>query len=244
MAAVTGGAGIKTYQWQSSADGSNWTNIGGETTTTYSAPTNLTGVVYYQVLVSANGSGCGNVSSAPTTVEVVESLLLTAQLTGFIECIGGTKTLTATITGGKDITYQWLSSADNVNWLPLAGEINGTYTPPSVSAGKMYYKVTFTSAGSDCGTITSNAALIEIVDKPSAGVAVEVTTVCVGGSVVLTATITDLTNSCSIQWQSKTGTGNWTAIAGATQNTYTAEALSSTTRYRAALNCAASGCCN
>jgi hypothetical protein len=47
--------GTVTYQWQLSADAENWTDIAGETNSTYIVPNQKTGTSYYKVVVD-NGS--------------------------------------------------------------------------------------------------------------------------------------------------------------------------------------------
>lgn len=56
-ASPANGAGTCTLQWQSSSNGTTWTNIAGATTNTYTTPT-ITATVYYRATYTCNGSGC------------------------------------------------------------------------------------------------------------------------------------------------------------------------------------------
>lgn len=49
-----GGTGTYTYQWQSSTDGVNFSNVGGATSLTY-VPGNLSAGTWYRVMVTSNG---------------------------------------------------------------------------------------------------------------------------------------------------------------------------------------------
>jgi choice-of-anchor A domain-containing protein/uncharacterized repeat protein (TIGR01451 family) len=54
-----GGAGTCAYKWQSSPDGTTWTDISGATTNTYTTP-NLISTTKYRAIYNCNGSGCCN----------------------------------------------------------------------------------------------------------------------------------------------------------------------------------------
>jgi hypothetical protein len=58
-ATPSGGAGTCTIQWQSSTNGTNWTNIAGQTGTTFTTPL-LTSTVRYRAQYSCTGVGCCN----------------------------------------------------------------------------------------------------------------------------------------------------------------------------------------
>ena len=57
VAAAPGAGGALSYQWQSSTDGSNWSNIANAATTSYAPSTAAGGTTYYRVVVTEDQSG-------------------------------------------------------------------------------------------------------------------------------------------------------------------------------------------
>jgi hypothetical protein len=243
-AAVTGGVGTPTYQWQSSSDGIVWENINGATNLEYDVTSSKLGVKYYRLVASFAGSECNQVTSSSKQVESVAALDIVATLEGFTECLGGTRKLSTKAQGGKNTTYQWQISVDNVNWVDIVGEIDTVYTPPSTVAGTKYYRVSVKSASAGCGTILSEPATVIVVPDPAVNVSVSVSAICAGGTAVLTANVADPSGTCGVQWQSNSNGTTWNDILNETKPTLTVGALNSTTRYRIILNCSGSGCCN
>lgn len=61
------GDGTLTYQWQSSTDNTTFADITGETSTTYTPPTDKAGTTYYRCIVS---SGSCSTTSDPATITI------------------------------------------------------------------------------------------------------------------------------------------------------------------------------
>ena len=93
---ATSGAGV-TYQWQSSADGTTWTNITGATNATYT--TTLTATTYFQCVVTCSGN---NGTSTPVLINMVPCYC-DAGASGSFERIGNVKlgTIDNSSTGGS-----------------------------------------------------------------------------------------------------------------------------------------------
>ena len=238
------GTATSSYQWQSSKDETVWQNIDGATGVNFVAPTNVAGITFYKIVGSASGFGCSESKSGSTSVEVVTDPSIATQPEDITECVSGTRTLTVFATGGNSLQYQWQQSTDNATWTDISLATATAYQPPSANLGKMFYRVQVTSANLGCDAINSAVASVNIVSKPIVNVTVAPPTICFGGTTTLNATINDPSASCTLQWQSKTGTGTWDDIPGQTGATFTTPALNGTTKYRAALNCSGSGCCN
>ena len=118
---ITGGAGDITYQWQISTDGTNFSDITGATSATYTTDA-LTATTYYQVLVEASASGCEAATSAIATITVIDDLAITAQPQDDEICEGGTASVSVSVSGGAGtITYQWQMSTDGTNFSDIAG---------------------------------------------------------------------------------------------------------------------------
>ncbi len=67
--AATGGDGTYTYQWQSSTDNVNWTNVSGATSANYSSTTPLTVTTYYR-RNTTSGNGCGTKATNSVAVTI------------------------------------------------------------------------------------------------------------------------------------------------------------------------------
>jgi hypothetical protein len=243
---VCTGGGAATYTTTQPFVSYNWTIVGGtivsgQGTRTVSVNWATTGTQSISVTTS-DANSC--IITEAFAVHVVNPITVSVQPVGFTECVGGTRTLTATITGGYDLQYQWQSSEDNSSWTDINGANTLTYKPLSDAIGVKYYRLVVSSASTNCSTINANSATVTIVDDPKVNVTVASSTLCEGGSVTLTANITDGTGTCTVQWQKSSTTTPWANIAGATSNSYNTTSLNSTTRYRVTLICSGSGCCD
>ena len=80
---------------------------------------------------------------------------------------------------------------------------------------------------------------------PNAGTAsASASTICNGGSVVLTSSGLSSTAGITLQWQSSPNNSTWTNITGATAASYTATGITSNTYYRIVSTCTNSGLTN
>jgi hypothetical protein len=85
------------------------TSVGtGATTATYTPSSAVPGTTYYRVLANAANNGCDQSVSNNAVAVIAADLVITTQPSNVNECVGGTNTMTITITGGSGaITYQW-----------------------------------------------------------------------------------------------------------------------------------------
>jgi hypothetical protein len=174
ITAPTGGSGTYTYQWQSSPDGSIWTNVPGATSPQYSPPA-LTANTYYRRVVT---SGTLTANCSPVLITVDPQLTL-AQLHDNITIYQNTSTyLNAVISGGTPpytITY----TRDGITQTPVLNYVSGTdiFTGVLASGGHIFAltnvtdalgcvpqslgtSVTVTASGSHSGSITNKALVI------------------------------------------------------------------------------------
>ena len=184
---LTASAGT-TYQWKL-----NGVNISGATSPTYTA----TGSGNYTVVVS-NSNGCSG-TSAQTTVTISPNPTPTITASGSTSiCTGGSVVLTSS-TGS---TYQWKLNGININ-----GATSPSYT--ATSAGN--YTVVVSNTNGCSGT--SDQTIVTLSPNPTPTITASgSTSICTGGSVVLTASA-----GSSYQWRL-----NGVNINGATASTYTA----------------------
>ncbi|MDX1407135.1 MAG: hypothetical protein R3330_03350, partial [Saprospiraceae bacterium] len=243
-ATVNDGSGLLTLQWQSSPDSATWTNIPGQTGTTYSPPTNAAGTTYFRVVVSDTNSGCADPESNGVSVTVLEDATLTMTLDNAEVCIGGSATLTATLSNGSaSLTLQWQSSPDNSTWSDIAGETGLTYNAPTGSVGTTWYRIVASDTLSGCADPASNSASVTVVEDVTASITVNNAIVCTDGIATLLATVNGGSSALQLQWQSSPDDATWTDIAGETGLTYNAPtSAAGVTYYRLVTQDTLSGC--
>ena len=126
---LTGGNGI-SYQWQSSTNNSTWSNIAGQTATTYATTLPL-GSMYYRITTTCSNSALSN--NAPSV-----------QLTGTSCIILPSNSTTTTNTGCSGTVYDPGATGNYGN------SQTGTITLyPAVSTDKV--RLTFTSFSTESG---------------------------------------------------------------------------------------------
>ena len=193
-----------------------WTPI--TNLTGYYTATGLTETTHYRVVEQAGT--CPILYSAVGIVTVVpDPTIATQPAASTSECIGGTAQLSvipANGTGGY--IYQWYdngSTNSNSGGSAISGATNDTYTPPTASAGTVYYYVIVGAAGSGCGTVTSTVAAVTTVTTPPQWAnysAPTPTTLCVGGTVAFSISVTGVTVG-TISWiRSATSGGAGTTV--------------------------------
>lgn len=196
------GAGL-SYQWKN-----NGTNIGGATSSGYTATT--TG--NYTCVVT---NSCGSVTSNSITVTVNSTVAPTITISGpTVICQGASATFTSSITnGGASPLYQWY-----INGFPVGGATSSSFSSSSLFTGDIISCTLSSSAPcASPATVNSNAIGITVNTVPPATIsATGSTTFCQGGSVLLSA---NTGAGLSYQWKN-----NGTNIAGATSSGYTATA--------------------
>ncbi len=208
-----------TYQWQK-----NGTAIAGATSAGYTTPTLQAaddGETFTVVVTNSAGSATSNgakLSVAPNTGGATAPSI-TIQPVDASGTAGGTATFTVTATGTAPFTYQWQK-----NGTPIAGATSASYTTPTLQAaddGETFTVVVTNSAGS----ATSNGAKLSVAPNTGGATAPSIATQpvnassLVGGTATFTVTAAG-TAPLTYQWHK-----NGTAIAGATNASYTTPAL-------------------
>jgi RHS repeat-associated protein len=148
LSGVSGGNGSYTYQWQSSADNTNWGNISGATSTSFTPSAALTTSTYYRAQVTSNATPA---TSNAVLVTVAAQLVPGAPITSQLQLASGTSPgilsfLPATGGINSSYTYQWYSSPDNTTWTTISGATGLTYSPGNISA-TTYYHLQVTCGG-------------------------------------------------------------------------------------------------
>lgn len=177
--AATVSAGTVTYKWQQSTDNSNWSDISGQTGTTYTPPTTSLGIKYYRCVAINTLNGYTNTrysNGAKITVSAAVTPTITTQPQSATYNVAATATpmSVAYTSGTTPVAYQWQSSPDNSTWSDISGATGSTYAPPTDTAGAMYYRVKITvgnpgytaSATSSAATITITVPAPTFINQP------------------------------------------------------------------------------
>jgi choice-of-anchor A domain-containing protein len=162
---VSNGTGTTNYQWQSSPDGSTWTNIGSATSANYTTVA-LSSTTHYRVNITQTGNGCNAASSNSQIITVVADPSVSIS-GGTSVCSGTTVTLTSNVTGGNGTnSFQWQSSPDNSTWSNISGATSASYPAPNSTSGTTFYRLVVTQTGVGCGN-TSSSVTVTINSQPS-----------------------------------------------------------------------------
>lgn len=217
---------VGSIQWQSSTDGVVFSDVPGETAPSYSIE-NVTANLFVRTFIQ-NGS-CEGVYSAPVAITAT-----TPSVSGFVSggdvvCIG-TNSTTLTLSGHVG-AVQWQSSTDNTVFTDLAGETNDTLTVIDLTETRFYRARVRNGV---CQAVFSNAT--SIIIKPQA---------LPGTAVATNAFVCPIPNSTTLslsgflgtlQWEQSTDGVTYSPIANATSASYTANNLTNTTYFRAAVS--------
>ncbi len=250
--AYTDGVGTATYQWYSNTTNANTggTSISGANGSSYTPPVFNTPVdYYYYAMVSLSGSGCGSVASATALVHVVADPTVTITPSSQTICQGTTPTnLVVTPSGGVGtFSYQWYSNTTNntTTGTLISGANSPTFTPPNSVVEFKYYYCIITQTGLGC-SVTSSASEVIIVAVPTiSNQPLANQTICQNvPSTPLSVTVINGTGIPTYQWYSNTINSivGGTAIAGATNATYSSTNINDTKYYYCIIQYSAGGC--
>ena len=222
-----GGVEGETWQWASSSDGtSNWTDIAGATSATYTVAAGDLGNFLRATVNYGDAAGAGKsaeaVTAAGVTVDDDGSVVLSP--TGPSDGDLVTARLMDPDGGVTGDTWQWASSADGASgWMDILNAKSSTYTPITTDVGR-YLRATvdYTDAvgpGKSAEAVTSSA----VTADDDGSLTLSNTTPTVGETV--TATLSDPDGGVTVEgWQwaiSPNGTSNWESLPNATSSSYT-----------------------
>jgi uncharacterized protein (TIGR02145 family) len=231
-----------SYQWyqnsaNSTSGGTSLGTTGGAQTNTLTIPTNLTagGNYYYYCIVSATGgaesqrSKVATVIVEPSPVPIITITAHPATSTTFTvgSILGSSLTVTANVTLGETLSYQWYSntSNSNVGGTLIIGAEDYEFTIPSTLSVDTYYYFCEVSATGGATSKRSNVATIIVNAIPPVPV-ITITTDptpsstftqgSILGSLSVTASVTPAA-TLSYRWHSNTSNSNvvGTPIGGA-----------------------------
>lgn len=232
-AAAAGGA--LSFSWQESTDnGVTWNNItnGGNYSGAASARLTVANAVVgrrYRAVVNEVGNGNPGTSDPVTITAATGTPPSAVSVTGAgTSCLNTSVQLSASVTGGTNLTYQWQTNASG-SFADVSGATSASYYPATTATGTTGYRV-LVANGSGCpGAVTSGTSNVVINGISSVTPAER----CETGTLTLSATAT----ASPISWYTVETGG--TAVDGASFTTPSINAT--TTYYVAAPGCAGAG---
>lgn len=201
---VSSGTGTPSYQWQTSSDDVNFSDIGGAVSSTYTTPTVST-TTYYRVIYSTAGSGCGSAVSNSVAVDIVPAIANNVIPAYQKFCQGGDAGLIVggNVTGGTgSYTYAWQQSSNNgVTWTAATGTNNlADYDPPFTSNTILYRRIVTSGVCSD----VSNSSQILVLPLPQVNNVTSTNVLCFGGNTG-SITVTGSTSNGAVYYSVNNG---------------------------------------
>jgi len=240
---ASGGTGPISYQWQSSLNNTDWTDISGATGDTF-GPGTPTATTYFRRRVTSGV--CGPAFSNVVTITVTPALAAGGIGTNQQLCPGNTPdalTSTSGASGGTGTyTYQWQSSPDNSTWTNVAGATGPTFAPGPLTA-TTYYRRGVTSG--TCGPVYSPAVTLTVVPLLMAGTIAADQDICVGATPAPLTSLSEASGGAgnyTYRWETAPDNVSWQLIPGATGPTFAPGPLTATTYYRRRVLSGLGGC--
>ena len=223
--AATTSYGTLSYQWQSSVDGNTWTDINGETSTTYSPPTTTVGVTYFRCVVTSTASGQTKTSTSATaalTVNETPTASITQQPKSETVFTGSTSSVSV-VANGDSLSYQWEQSADGITFTAISGATSSSYTYPTSSVGEKYYRcaITNTLNGYTASTYSNTAKItVANVSTPTFTINPQSQVVYIGTDANSITALATSNAPITYQWYVSPNNSSWTPISGQTGTYY------------------------
>jgi hypothetical protein len=224
--AWTGSGNSYAYQWQSSPDGTIWTNIAAATGTTYALGVGDEGSQLRVVVTATNPDGTVSAASAPTvTVPSAPPVATTLPSVSGTAQRGSTlSSAQGTWTGiGNSYTQQWQRSLDGSTWTSVAGATSATYALGVGDEGYRF-RLLVTATNPDATVSVASAGTSAVVGSPPVGQSLPIVTGTLQRTGVLSAANGSwggLGDGYAVQWQRSPDGSTWNAVQGATGWTYT-----------------------
>lgn len=196
------------------------------------SPATATAGTHTITYTAIDGNNCQNSYTIPIAVMPV----ITSNSIGSDQTIcAGTAPATLTgllpVGGNSVFQYQWESSPDNINWIPIGGGNGQDYTSGTLNNSAFFRRQVVAGPCSDI----SNVVYITVQNQLMGNAIQAAQSVCTGQTpVALTAgNVTGGSGAYGYSWEESTDMVNWSPATG-TNNTagYGPPALATTTYYR------------
>lgn len=137
---------------------------------------------------------------------------------------GNTTTFGVTASGGS-LSYQWYAGNSGVTTSPVSGATSSSFTTPALSSTTSYWVKVSNSAGN----ANSNTATATVMTTPSINTHPSPVTINSGSTA--TFSVSAAGTSPTYQWYAGISGDTANPVSGATSNSFTTPALSTTTTY-------------
>ena len=217
-----------TVTWQTSTDGTGWSDVAGATGAVYERPA---AGADDGLLVRALATGAGGqVATAPATLTVRTPPTFTTEPADVTADPGTDATFTASAAGSPAPTLRWQVRAPGGGWVDLAGATGGTLVVPATAAadGSAYRALASNAAVAD---VPSAAATLRVLTPPAVSDPADVT-VPAGGTARFEVTATG-DPAPALAWETSPDGVAWTAVPGAAGPVLELPAPADGTRVRA-----------
>jgi|GEM_PF-1607957 len=145
----------ETYQWQSSPNGTTYSDIAGATS--LQLPVTVNATTFYRCVVSCSGQSA---NSNAVTITVLNANGVITEADDSVVCQNQTINLTLqNAAAAQGFAYQWQESLDGVNYSDIIGETNEALS--YVLADTTYIRCTIT-----CGASTANSSVVLLTLNP------------------------------------------------------------------------------
>lgn len=241
---TAGGAGL-TYQWQSSPDGTSFTNIASANGASYTVNSITPSISGSQYRVVVSGTCPSPATSSAATLTVISPVQVTASPQSIAECETGN--VSFSVTGaGTGILYKWQRSVDGVaayediaNGGVYGGATTSTLTLTNLPANYNNYRYRALLSNTTCTTPdVSDVAILTVNPRPVVTLTAPSLNLQPGQTSTITASIQPSPTGFNITWFR-----NDTQIPGVTGTSYTAD-VTTLGAYRVGINNPTTGCNN
>jgi hypothetical protein len=233
MGVAATGEGIKTYQWESSLNGTDWNPVPGAISVSYT-PGMLDEDTWYRRVAISTLNTIQCIKYSNTVLITINNLVQ-----GIIEedqtiCEGEVPAAFTSIaaTGDGTITYQWQYSTDGVSFATISGATGETYAAVAPMADTWYRRqVISTLNGNQCTKLTT--PVIVVVNNFNPGSIGSSQTICEGDTpAALTSAPPAGDGTFTYQWQQSADGMTFADIPLETSETFNPPSLTADIWYK------------
>ena len=223
--------GTLSYQWQRSTDGTNFSNISGETSSSLSLSSLTVSSDQYKYRVSVSADyNAQSVTSNSATLSVVPVVSISVQPSNQSASNGAASfSVTAGASLGGSVTgYQWQVSSDGVNYSNISGATSSTLSLTGLTLNEHDNDYRVVVSGSNgASSVTSQIAVLSVVPVISISSQPSNQTTSDGNaSFSVTASANMGGSISSYQWQRSTdGGSSYSNLSGQTSSSLSLSSL-------------------
>ena len=235
---------IQSYQWQYSANNTDWIDISGANNAIYSTDT-LSESAYFRAIVTpVSSTNCFSIASESTHVEILPEIIQTNITSDQTICQNASINLEITTGGGvAPMQYQWQTSNDNISWNDISGAQNSTYNANNI-INLTYFRCIVKSSASGCDSLISTVIQINIGSPINIDSHPENRNICTGGNSSISVSASGGIGNLEYQWQVSTNQIDWSDLVGENNSTFNiTNAVQGTFYYRCIIGDDATNAC-